>query len=71
MTADFEPTRRRLWEIVRPTARKVVTSDPETDGATGSCRCGACGAHIDQNDAFCRRCGAHFEELRANRTPAN
>ena len=62
MASDFEPTRQRLWEIVRPEARRVVTSDPETDGATGSCRCGACGASIDRHDAFCRRCGAHLTD---------
>lgn len=34
-----------------------VVSDGDTDGATGYCRCGACGEAIDPWDAYCRHCG--------------
>ena len=44
------------------TAKRVVTTNPETDGATGRCHCGACGKSIDPSDNFCRRCGARLED---------
>jgi hypothetical protein len=44
------------------TAKRVVTTNPETDGATGRCYCGACGKSIDPSDNFCRRCGARLED---------
>jgi predicted amidophosphoribosyltransferase len=43
------------------TAKRVVTTNPETDGATGRCHCGACGKSIDPSDNFCRKCGARLE----------
>jgi hypothetical protein len=44
------------------TAKRVVTTNPETDGATGRCHCGGCGKSIDPSDNFCRRCGARLED---------
>ena len=58
--ADFLDAMERL---VRPkTAKRVMTSNPETDGATGHCNCGVCGKSIDPSDNFCRRCGARLED---------
>ena len=42
----------------RTPAPPEVVSDGDTDGATGYCRCGACGEPIDPWDPFCRHCGA-------------
>ena len=44
------------------TAKRVMTTNPETDGATGRCYCGACGKSIDPSDNFCRGCGARLED---------
>lgn len=45
----------------RARTRRVLVLDDATDGATGSCRCGACGCSIEPSDDFCRRCGAEME----------
>lgn len=60
---DREVRSVRAWryEPVR-TARRVVTSNANTDHATGHCACGACGGAIDPWDAWCRHCGANLEE---------
>ena len=42
-------------------AAPLVASDPETDGATGWCACGACGRPIDPWDRYCRHCGMGVE----------
>lgn len=44
------------------TAKRVMTSNPETDGATGRCNCGACGKSIDPSDNYCRCCGSRLED---------
>jgi len=41
-------------------AKKLVEPDPETDGATGRCSCGACGGPIDVQDRWCRWCGTEL-----------
>ena len=41
----------------RDKADRIITSDGETDGATGRCECGWCGKPIDPWDKFCRHCG--------------
>lgn len=41
-------------------AQKLVEPDPETDGATGRCSCGACGGAIDVQDRWCRWCGTEL-----------
>ena len=43
-----------------PRARRLVEPDPETDGATGRCSCGACGGAIDVQDRWCRWCGTEL-----------
>lgn len=56
-------TPEELTALLRQrTAKRVVTTNPETDGATGRCHCGACGKSIDPSDNFCRRCGARLED---------
>ena len=60
MASDFERTRERIWRIVRPTARRIVTRDDGTDGATGSCECGRCGRAISYVYLFCPWCGAEL-----------
>lgn len=49
-------------ERTNGTSRREVVSDEGTDGATGYCRCGACGRAVDMWDGWCRHCGARFEE---------
>ena len=52
---------RSIGEVtvtVTPRAVPVIVSDGDTDGATGYCRCGACGEAIDPWDKYCRHCGA-------------
>ncbi len=44
-------------ESLRRTARRIVVSG----GGVGHAECGACGGTIDQDDAFCRHCGARLE----------
>ena len=44
-------------ESLRRTARRIVVSD----GGVGHAECGACGSAIDQDDAWCRHCGAEFK----------
>ena len=39
-------------------AKRVIRLNDGTDHATGTCRCGSCGASIGQDDKFCARCGA-------------
>jgi hypothetical protein len=56
-------TPEELMALLRQrTAKRVVTTNPETDGATGRCHCGACGKSIDPGDNFCRKCGARLED---------
>ena len=43
-------------------AAPVIVSDSDTDGATGYCRCGACGGAIDPWDHFCRHCGTEVQQ---------
>ena len=50
--------------VRRRVAVPVVTCDPDTDGATGTCACSACGATIEPDDAFCRCCGASLGGVR-------
>lgn len=52
--SDLMDERDRL---ARRTARRVT----RCDGATGSCRCSGCHGAIDQDDAWCRHCGARLE----------
>ena len=40
------------------TARRIVVSD----GGVGHCACSACDGAIDQDDAWCRHCGARLED---------
>lgn len=47
-------------------AERVMELDEGTDGATGRCRCGGCGAAIDTADRYCRRCGARLRGRRKN-----
>ena len=44
-------------ESLRRTAKRIV----HCDGSVGHCACSACGGAIDQDDAFCRHCGAEFK----------
>ena len=45
-------------EQLRRTARRIV----HCDGSVGHCACSACGGAIDQDDAWCRHCGAKLED---------
>ena len=58
--ADFLDAMERL--VSPKTAKRVTTTNPDTDGATGRCHCGACNWIIDPYDRFCRRCGARLED---------
>ena len=40
------------------TSKRIVVSD----GGVGHCACSACGGAIDQDDAWCRHCGARLED---------
>lgn len=55
------PEQAVMATIGRPKAKPEIVSDGSTDGATGYCRCGACGKAIDMWDKFCRWCGTETE----------
>ena len=45
-------------ERLRRTAKRIVVSD----GGVGHAECSECGGAIDQDDAWCRHCGARLED---------
>jgi hypothetical protein len=60
---DDAKTPEELTALLRQrTAKRVIATNPATDGATGRCYCGACNWIIDPYDRFCRRCGARLED---------
>jgi len=45
------------WYVPERKAKRIIVAN----GATGHCKCGACGGLIGAWDNYCRHCGARLE----------
>lgn len=59
---DMIALREQRIEELERVAKREVSSDCGTDGATRWCRCGACKKPIGLFDKFCKHCGAEMED---------
>ena len=50
-------TDEHMSYLPRVSTMRVVS---DVSDGVGSCKCFLCAAHIDPNDAYCRRCGAEL-----------